>query len=111
MSVPFFVLRVVKIIVRVWCEGRDEVRNSSARRQQIEKPRPLEFFLRKRREVSPYCTRLFVLIGIAQDQGRLNVNCARQWEEQTIPVGTSDQHKQLVLEVLLTLVWHGGLWL
>lgn len=41
---PFFVLRVVKIMERVWCSGREEVRNSSARRQQIENPRPLFFF-------------------------------------------------------------------
>ena len=40
----FLALRVVKIIVRVWLVGRDDdVRNSSAIRQQIEKPRPLFF--------------------------------------------------------------------
>lgn len=42
MSVLFFALRVVKMIVKVWFVGRDgEVRKSSAIRQQIEKPRPL----------------------------------------------------------------------
>lgn len=97
MSVPFLVLRVVKITVRDWWDGR-EARNSSATRQQIENPRPLEKSVSIPIEIATW----------SGERDRVLLPKRNRQSGGTIPVGTRDQDKKLVLQTFLPLIRHDG---